>query len=45
MFALRKIRDNFRQNKSVTDDNLLPHLYKEGQRDLDVIKRQVIIII
>ncbi|XP_045461292.1 LYR motif-containing protein 4 [Harmonia axyridis] len=41
-YALRKIRDNFKENKSIKGDNIELYL-NEAKRNLEVIKRQVII--
>jgi len=40
-YALRRVRDGFRDNKTTTDVNKLNNLYVLASENLDVIKRQV----
>ncbi|CAJ0955738.1 unnamed protein product, partial [Mesorhabditis belari] len=42
-FFQRRIRDYFVKNRSVADPKQLEALYKEGQRNLEVIRRQATI--
>lgn len=42
-FALRKIRHEFQQNKSLDDQNKIQDFYKKGLESLEVIKRQALI--
>ncbi|XP_033230899.1 LYR motif-containing protein 4 [Belonocnema kinseyi] len=42
-FALRKIRHEFQENKSVTDQSTLKESFVHGQEALELIKRQVVI--
>jgi len=42
-YALRRIRDAFRENKNITDETVIENLIKDGQKNLAIIKRQVII--
>ncbi|XP_012274297.1 protein bcn92 [Orussus abietinus] len=43
MYALRKVRHEFHQNKSLKDEVLIKDLYESGCTKLETIKRQVII--
>lgn len=43
MYALRKIRSEFRENKILQDKLQISECYKKGQATLEMIKRQVII--
>lgn len=42
-FALRKIRHEFQENKSLTDKSTLKESFNHGQEALELIKRQVLI--
>ena len=42
-YALRRVRDAFRENKNVTDPNKINQLIEEARINLQIIKRQVII--
>ncbi|KAF5299558.1 hypothetical protein FQR65_LT09363 [Abscondita terminalis] len=42
-YAVRKVRDVFRSNMKLTDNNKISELIKDGYKNLDVIKRQVLI--
>ncbi|XP_053981187.1 protein bcn92 [Hylaeus volcanicus] len=43
MYALRKIRDEFQENKALRDQTKIEEHCKKGKEMLEVIKRQVII--
>jgi len=43
MYALRRIRDGFKENKNVTDPSQISQLYQAALRDMEIIKRQVVI--
>lgn len=43
MYALRRIRHEFQENKTLRDPEKINKYYEEGQKLLEVIKRQVII--
>ncbi|KAH3768802.1 hypothetical protein DPMN_170018 [Dreissena polymorpha] len=43
MYALDKIRHDFRANKNVTEPAQLDVLLKKARENLDVIKRQAVI--
>ncbi|XP_053695830.1 protein bcn92 [Sabethes cyaneus] len=43
MYALRRIRDAFRDNKSLSDSSKIESELEYGQRNLDIIKRQVLV--
>ncbi|XP_055542087.1 LYR motif-containing protein 4 [Wyeomyia smithii] len=43
MYALRRIRDAFRDNKSLSDSAKIQSELEYGQRNLDIIKRQVLV--
>ncbi|XP_031845022.1 LYR motif-containing protein bcn92 [Nomia melanderi] len=43
MYALRKIRHKFQENKILTDQKEITEQYEEGKAALEMIKRQVII--
>ncbi|XP_014606016.1 PREDICTED: protein bcn92-like [Polistes canadensis] len=43
MYALRKVRHEFQQNKTLQDKIEIEQFYQKGQEALEVIKRQVII--
>ena len=42
-YALRRIRDAFRDNKCITDENTIQQLFTDGHKNLQLIKRQVVI--
>ncbi|XP_057325225.1 LYR motif-containing protein 4 [Microplitis mediator] len=42
-YALRKVRDEFRENKTLQDNNLIRDCYNKGLENLEIIKRQVIL--
>lgn len=41
MYALRRIRDAFRENKNLTDTNVIESQLKLGTESLELIRRQV----
>lgn len=41
MYALRRIRSRFKEEKIVKDPVKVELCYKEGLKNLDIIKRQV----
>jgi hypothetical protein len=43
MYALRRTRDAFRENKSVTDESKIQKCITEAKENLEMIKRQVIV--
>lgn len=43
MYALRKIRYEFKESKMLTDKEQIRQCYTKGQETLDMIKRQVIL--
>ncbi|XP_014241864.1 protein bcn92 [Cimex lectularius] len=43
MYGLRRVRDGFKINKSITDEAKIIEKYEEGIKSLDIIKRQVVI--
>ncbi|CAK9821149.1 LYR motif-containing protein 4 [Anthophora plagiata] len=43
MYALRKIRHEFQENKTIQDKNRISECYTKGLEDLEMIKRQVTI--
>ncbi|OAD57090.1 LYR motif-containing protein 4 [Eufriesea mexicana] len=43
MYALRKIRHEFQQNKAIQDQGKIDECYNKGLETLQVIKRQVTI--
>lgn len=43
MYALRKVRDAFKENKSLQDAASIERFYNYGTENLAMIKRQVII--
>ncbi|XP_076014323.1 LYR motif-containing protein 4 [Genypterus blacodes] len=43
MYALRRVRDAFRDNQNVSDPKAVEGLIKEGQQTLAVIQRQAAI--
>lgn len=42
-YAVRRIRDGFRENKSLSDEEAIQTAIHEGRRNLEVLRRQVII--
>ncbi|GJQ76289.1 hypothetical protein Trydic_g2018 [Trypoxylus dichotomus] len=42
-YALRRIRDSFRENKSLKEVAQIETAIEEGKKNLEIIKRQVII--
>ncbi|CAH0552231.1 unnamed protein product [Brassicogethes aeneus] len=42
-YAVRKIRDTFKENKGLTDPNRISQQIAEAQKNLEVIKRQALI--
>lgn len=40
-YALRRIRDGFKENKNLTDSVVIESEIKEAQSNLQIIKRQV----
>lgn len=43
MYALRRIKDAFRDNKSLTDESKLNQYIAEGKENLEMLRRQVLI--
>jgi len=43
MYALRKIRYEFKENKALEDEEKIRQCYAKGQETLSIIKRQVIL--
>ncbi|XP_014468143.1 PREDICTED: LYR motif-containing protein 4 isoform X2 [Dinoponera quadriceps] len=43
MYALRKIRHEFKENKTLQDEEEVRQCYAKGQETLETIKRQVIL--
>ncbi|XP_035891724.1 protein bcn92 [Anopheles stephensi] len=43
MYALRRIRDAFRDNKALTDGATIASELSYAQKNLDIIKRQTIV--
>uniref|UniRef100_A0A182NLE4 Complex 1 LYR protein domain-containing protein n=1 Tax=Anopheles dirus TaxID=7168 RepID=A0A182NLE4_9DIPT len=43
MYALRRIRDAFRENKALTDNGSIASELSYAQKNLDIIKRQTIV--
>ena len=43
MYTLRKVRHEFKLNKSLEDEQQINESFKKGQEALDLIKRQVIV--
>lgn len=41
MYALRRIRDSFKENSSLSDSETIAKYYYEGMQSLETIKRQV----
>ncbi|KAK5647318.1 hypothetical protein RI129_002210 [Pyrocoelia pectoralis] len=42
-YALRRIRDSFSENKYITDPTKINEQILGGQRNLEIIKRQVLV--
>lgn len=42
-YALTRIKDGFRENKNVGDQKLINELISDAKKNLEIIKRQVII--
>jgi len=42
-YALRRIRDAFKENKTVNDNVKIQQLVEEGKQNLDIIRRQVVV--
>ncbi|XP_034838467.1 LYR motif-containing protein 4B-like [Maniola hyperantus] len=42
-YALRRIRDAFQENKSLTDPKLVKKEFEYGKENLKIIKRQVVV--
>ena len=42
-YAIRRIRDAFRQYKNITEEKSIETLIIDGQKNLELIKRQVVI--
>ncbi|CAF2478028.1 unnamed protein product [Rotaria sp. Silwood2] len=42
-YFLRRVREEFRQNRNVQDSSKIAELLKFGQENLEIIRRQVII--
>ncbi|XP_076239091.1 LYR motif-containing protein bcn92 [Calliopsis andreniformis] len=43
MYALRKIRSEFRENQTLRDKEKIAKCYKKGLETLDMLQRQVVI--
>ncbi|XP_063221878.1 LYR motif-containing protein 4 [Bacillus rossius redtenbacheri] len=43
MYALRKIRDSFRESKHLQDSSQIQKAFEEAKNNLEIIKRQVVI--
>ncbi|CAL1677874.1 unnamed protein product [Lasius platythorax] len=43
MYALRKIRYEFKESKTLTDEEKIRQCYAKGQETLAMIKRQVVL--
>lgn len=41
-YAVRRIRDSFKENKSLSDQNQIKQQINKGYDNLEIIKRQVI---
>ena len=41
MYATRRIRDAFRENRDISDPGVIKSLMKKGQDSLEMMKRQV----
>jgi len=42
-YAFRRIRDAFKDNKGITDEKTIQQLLRDGHKNLQLIKRQVVI--
>ena len=42
MYAIRRIKDAFRENKNISDPEKIKSLVKKGQDSLNMMERQVI---
>ncbi|KAG8037385.1 hypothetical protein G9C98_005595 [Cotesia typhae] len=42
-YALRKVRHEFQESKTLQDDKLIADCYKKGLENLEIIKRQVVL--
>ncbi|XP_055610399.1 protein bcn92-like [Uranotaenia lowii] len=42
-YALRRIRDSFRDNKALNDSALIENQLQFGQKNLEMIRRQVLV--
>lgn len=42
MYALRKVKDTFRENSTLTNTTEISAKFEDGVKNLEVIKRQVI---
>ncbi|XP_063441603.1 LYR motif-containing protein 4-like [Mytilus trossulus] len=42
-YAIRKTREEFRQNKEVTDPQKLKDLFKKAKDNLEIVQRQVLV--
>lgn len=45
MYGLRRIRDAFRSNRSLSDPGIIEAKFLEGKKSLEVVKRQVNILL
>ncbi|KAJ9573695.1 hypothetical protein L9F63_008908 [Diploptera punctata] len=43
LYALRRIRDEFRENKSLTDSAKISEAIKKASDNLEIVKRQVVV--
>lgn len=43
MYALRRTRDAFRENKCLADESKIQQCIKEAKENLEMIKRQVLV--
>lgn len=43
MYALRRTKDAFRENKCLTDESKIQQCIREAKENLEMIKRQVIV--
>ncbi len=41
MYALRRVKDNFREKKVLTDPQRVQEEYEKGLQSLEMLKRQV----
>ncbi|CAG9764717.1 unnamed protein product [Ceutorhynchus assimilis] len=42
-YAVRRIRDAFRDNRNITDSELINNRISEARKNLDLIKRQALV--